>query len=107
MSAHEPSERALIARIAANARWARTTDRTKATEPARRGLLEKFAHQVDPGSVLDPVERYRRAQNLVNAHMAKMALRSAQARRKAGVRRKPEMVEAQALATAMPRGEVA
>ena len=105
MSAHEPSERAMIARIAANARWAQTTDRTKATEPARRGLLEKFAHQVDPDGTLDPIERYRRAQNLVNQHMAKMALRSAQARRKAGTRRKPEAVDSAALATTMPRGQ--
>ena len=46
-------DRALIARIAAAERWARTPDRSAATEPARRGLRAKFEREADPDGVLD------------------------------------------------------
>jgi hypothetical protein len=69
------SERQLIASIAANESWAHTTDRTQRTAPARAALDAKFLAQADG----DPV----RAANLRKAHFKRLALKSAQARRKA------------------------
>ena len=77
-----PHDRALVARIAAAERWARTTDRTAATAPARRGLAAKFEREADPDGVLPPDERARRADLLMRAHMLRMARRSAKARRR-------------------------
>ncbi|HIW29778.1 MAG TPA: hypothetical protein H9987_07170, partial [Candidatus Luteococcus avicola] len=55
--------------------WANTTDRTARTSKARAALDAKFLEQADG----DPV----RAEHLRRAHFARLALRSAQARRKA------------------------
>lgn len=82
MSATEYTDRVLIARVAAHTRWASETDRTKATAPARRGLIAKFEREVDPDGVLSADERDRRARSAMRAHMSRMALRSAQARRR-------------------------
>lgn len=75
-------DRVLVARIAAVERWARTSDRTEATAPARRGLTAKFEREADPDGVLPPEERARRTDLLMRAHMLRMARRSAQARRR-------------------------
>jgi hypothetical protein len=74
-------DRALIARIAAAERWARTPDRVAATEPARRGLRARFEREADPEGVLDVAERNRRADALFTAHMLRPARASATARR--------------------------
>ena len=44
----------MIARIAAAERWARTSDRTAATEPARRGLRARFEREADPDGCSTP-----------------------------------------------------
>jgi hypothetical protein len=77
-----PEERALRARIAAAERWGRTLDRTAATAPARQGMRSKFEQLADPDGVLPPHERARRADQLQHAHMLRMALASARARRR-------------------------
>ena len=82
-------DRAVIARIAAAERWARTPDRAAATEPARRGLRARFEREADPDGVLDAGERARRAQALMTAHMLRLARASAQARRTAAGRGRP------------------
>lgn len=69
-----PNERALAARIAAHESWANTANRTARTAPARAALDAKFLEQADG----DPA----RAQHLRKAHFARLALKSAQARRK-------------------------
>ncbi len=74
MSAN-PQERALVARIAAHQSWAQTADRSARTAPAREGLERKFLDQAG-GDVL-------RAGHLRKAHFARLALKSAQSRRKA------------------------
>lgn len=74
-------DRALIARIAAAERWARTPDRSTATEPARRGLRARFEREADPDGRLHPAERARRADALLSAHMLRLARASAMARR--------------------------
>jgi hypothetical protein len=76
-------DRAVIARIAAAERWARTSDRTAATEPARRGLRARFEREADPDGVLGVAERARRADALMTAHMLRLARASAKARRSA------------------------
>jgi hypothetical protein len=70
-----PSERTLRSRIAAHESWAHTTDRSGRTANARAALDQKFLDQAGG----DPV----RAEHLRKAHFARLALRSAQARRKA------------------------
>jgi hypothetical protein len=74
------ADRALVARIAAAERWARTADRVAATEPARRGLRARFEREADPEGVLDVAERARRADALFAAHMLRLARASAKAR---------------------------
>lgn len=80
MSALTPSERKLRARKAAHSRWA-NTDSAKASEDARRRILDRFEEGVDPGHTLDPAERAKRAEHARKAHFAGLALKSAQARR--------------------------
>ena len=75
----------LAGRIGAHTRWATEPDRRAALAPARRGLEAKWAREVDPDGVMAPDELARRIQNLRQAHMQRMALASARARRaKAG-----------------------
>ena len=75
-------DRVLIARIAAAERWARTTDRSAATAPARRGLRAKFEREVDPDETLTLAERTRRVDDLMRAHMLRMSRASAAKRRR-------------------------
>jgi hypothetical protein len=78
------------AKIAAHKRWAHTEDRTAATAAARRGLLDKFERQVDPEGTLLPAERAKRAESARKEHYARMALKSARARRRRGAMEKRE-----------------
>lgn len=82
MPSSVPHERALIARIAAHESWARTPDRAARTAHARAAATAKFETQVDPDGVLSPAERARRAESARKAHFTRLALRSAQARRR-------------------------
>ena len=82
MPALRPEDRALIASIAAHASWARTTDPGARTANARRAFTDRFERQVDPDGALSPVERARRAGHARKAYFARLALLSAQARRK-------------------------
>lgn len=74
MPAHNLRDRAVIARIAARTKWGQTRDRSQATAPARAALDQKFLDQAGG----DPV----RAEHLRKAHYLRLALKSAQARRK-------------------------
>jgi hypothetical protein len=69
------SERRLIAAIASHESWAQTPDRAARTAPARAALDAKFLREAGG----DPVK----AQHLRKAHFTRLALKSAQARRKA------------------------
>lgn len=80
------SERQLAARVAAHTSWANTENRTARTAKARAALEAKFLEQAGG----DPV----RAANLKKAHFARLALKSAQARRK--VREAEEALDAAA-----------
>jgi hypothetical protein len=77
-----PSERALRARLAAHTSWANTSDRQARTAPGRKAAMDRFERQVDPDGTLDPEERALRAEQAKKAHMTRLALKSAQARRR-------------------------
>lgn len=70
-----PSETRLRSQIAAHESWARTPDRSARTAPARSAMDAKFLEQADG----DPI----RAEHLRKAYFARLALKSAQSRRKA------------------------
>ena len=76
------NERSMRASIAAHHSWAFTPDRAARTAPARRALLDKFGREADPDGTLPAVERAKRAENLRRAHYKRMALKSAQVRRR-------------------------
>jgi hypothetical protein len=69
------------ARIAAEASWARTHDRTARTRPAREAFLNRFEREVDPDGALPPEERRQRAEHAKRAYMLQLAKRSAAARK--------------------------
>lgn len=81
MPARDAGERTQISRLAAHEKWAKT-DSVEGTAAARAAFLDQFEHQVDPDRVLDPNERARRASHARKAYFTRLALRSAQARRK-------------------------
>jgi hypothetical protein len=76
------SERSLRGQIAAHESWSRTTDRAARTAKARKAMLDKFEHLVDPDCTLTAAERTRRAEHARKAHFKRLALKSAQARRR-------------------------
>jgi hypothetical protein len=57
-----------------------THDSRHYTARARAAFLQKFLEQVDPKHVLPEAERQRRAEAARKAHMARIALKSAQSR---------------------------
>jgi len=72
-----PAARKLRARLAAHAMHAQGKTNTK---PATQAFLAKFEKEVDPDGKLPPEERRRRAEHARRAYMARLALKSAQAR---------------------------
>ncbi|WP_244975579.1 hypothetical protein [Mycobacterium kubicae] len=48
-------------------------------------MLDKFERQVDPDGELSPAERAKRAEHARKAYFKRMALKSAQARRRKAV----------------------
>lgn len=75
-----PSERTQRARLAAHAMHAQNDSRAT-TAKGRASFLDRFEREVDPDGTLDPVERSRRADHAKKAYFARLALKSAQARR--------------------------
>lgn len=84
--AQTASARSLAARAAAHSMHSQY-DSKVVSQPARDaspGSDAYWERQVDPDGVLDPQERARRAGHAKKAHFARLALKSAQARRKPG-----------------------
>jgi hypothetical protein len=77
------SVRSLVSRMGAHALHAQYDSR-ELTANARAKFLAKFIDEVDPDRVLSEPERLKRAEHALRAHMTRLALRSAKARRKAG-----------------------
>jgi hypothetical protein len=74
-----PEQRALRSRIAAHAVHA--AGKTN-TAPGRKAFMDRFEREVDPEGKLSPQERAKRAEHARKAYFLKLALKSAQARRK-------------------------
>lgn len=74
-------ELSLRGRLGAQESWARTSDRTGRTAPARKAFNDRFLKQVDPEGVLPEKERQQRAEQARKAFYTRMALKSVQARR--------------------------
>jgi hypothetical protein len=74
LAAHDPQVRHQVGRIGAEISWANTEDRAARTKPARDALNKRFLDEAGG----DPV----RAEHLRKAHFLKLALKSAQARKK-------------------------
>ena len=82
-----PAERSLRGRIGAYVLPSRYDSR-ELTKAARAAFESKFEREVDPDGVLPLEERLRRAEMARKAHYARLALASAEARRKRGRRRR-------------------
>jgi hypothetical protein len=78
----ERTKRVMRARIAAHALHAKVSDPTAHTQAARTAFLSRFEKEVDPDGTLEPTERARRAAHAKKAYFLKLALASAEARRK-------------------------
>ncbi len=75
-----PGERSLRARIGGFAAHAKY-DSAALTAPARAAFLRRFEAEVDFEGLLSPKERARRAEAAKKAYFARLALKSARARR--------------------------
>jgi hypothetical protein len=75
-----PTDRSLVAKIAANSRWSRE-DPTEQGRRMRAGLDAKFLREVDPNNELPEAERLRRLECARRAYFQRLALASAKARR--------------------------
>jgi hypothetical protein len=76
-----PAERSLRARVAANTRWSRE-DPTPTGERLRDAFDRRFVREVDPDLTLPEAERERRVKAARRAYFARLALKSAAARRR-------------------------
>ena len=76
-----PEQMSLRGRMGAHALHARYDSR-ELTATARKRFLDRFEREVDPDLELAPKERARRAEHARKAYFSKLALRSAQVRRK-------------------------
>ena len=75
------SELSMLGRLGAHSLHAKY-DSKKTSEAGRQAFLRSFEQQADPDGILDPTERARRAEHLRKAHMTRLAMLSAQKRRK-------------------------
>ena len=76
-----PAERTMRARLAAHTLHAKV-DSSEHTKPERKAFLERFENEVDPDRTLSREERLRRAEQAKKAYFNRLALKSAQARRR-------------------------
>ncbi len=81
MAAKSPERRALIARLG-GLTLASKYDPQDYSAAGRQTFRDRFLDAVDPERQLPEVERARRAQAALKAHMISLALRSAKARAK-------------------------
>ena len=66
------NQRKLRAQIAAHSLHAQGKTNTA---PARKAFMERFEREVDPGGVLSPQERAKRADHAMTAYMKRLALK--------------------------------
>ena len=78
--------RSLYGRLGAHALHGRHDPR-ETTRAARAAFLNRFEREADPDGVLAPDERRRRASHLKKAYFLRLALKSAEVRRRRAARR--------------------
>lgn len=83
MPAHDPAERSELARLAVLSRWAKTKDRTAATQAMRDAAFAKF----DPGPEIPEPQRTEMIRAGIEAHM----IRVRRAKRTAVQRKRDEL----------------
>lgn len=76
-----PEQRSLRARLGGLSTAARH-DTREITSNARAAFMARFEREVDPDCILPPGERARRAEAAKKLHFARLALKSAEARRR-------------------------
>lgn len=81
MSSLTPERAALLGRIGAYALHSRH-DPKQTTQNGRATFLARFEREVDPESTLPVAERQRRAEYAKKAYFSRLAMKSAEARRK-------------------------
>ncbi|HYK94345.1 MAG TPA: hypothetical protein VE011_00540 [Candidatus Dormibacteraeota bacterium] len=81
MAAMNHAQRVLLGRLGAYTMLSRN-DPHEITKAARAAFVSKFERDVDPDGVLPLEERLRRAEMARKAHYTRLALRSAEVRRK-------------------------
>ena len=74
------NERVLRAKMAAHLLHAQVKDPAGHTASARAAFLSRFEREVDPDGVLEPAERFRRAEHAKKAYFLRLALASHKAR---------------------------
>lgn len=83
MAHPDPGARSLIARIGAHRKWANTDDRKGATAAARSALVDRFIREArERYGDLPEAELAIRAEHVRREYYTRLALRSAEARRK-------------------------
>jgi hypothetical protein len=83
-----PNITATAASSLAHASWAKTADRSARTAPGGEKFMDRFEREVDPEGVLPPHDRYVRAEHAKKSYFKRLAVLSAQSRRKAAAERK-------------------
>lgn len=82
------TQRRIASQVGAHESWARTTDRTARTAPARKAFEDRFAAQVRAEFPnLDDAEVATRAEHLKKAYYLRLALASAKARKAKAARK--------------------
>lgn len=77
-----PAEFRLRQQLAVHSSWANTTDVDARTQPGLQGAnVTRFEDQVDPDRKLSPEVRARLVKHARQAHLKRIALKSATARR--------------------------
>jgi hypothetical protein len=88
-------DNSLLSTAANHERWAAVDDRAAATAPARQAFRDRFVQEArERFGDLPPDELAYRAEHLRKAFYARLALKSAQARRRKRTRRTPDDREA-------------
>lgn len=81
MAARTHAQRVLLGRLGAYTMLSRH-DPYEVTKAARAAFVSKFERDVDPDGILPVEERLRRADMARKAHYTRLALKSAEARRR-------------------------
>lgn len=80
MSGMTPQQRSTQARAAVHRSWAKTSDRSRRTAPAREAAEARFEREVDPDGTMTPHARALAAASARKAYFGELARRSVAAR---------------------------